>query len=125
MFAPSGLRGRNVEDVHELEEKGLLMSRQSSGTGSDRGVGVRGLSLVEKEKEKERDRAKEKGKGKDKGRLEMVAQDEDGPVGLNNRRDRNAFILLVVLCEWDSPCFCPFSPATLSGCADTSQICKR
>ncbi|RSH94847.1 hypothetical protein EHS25_004653 [Saitozyma podzolica] len=99
MFAPSGLRGRNVEDVHELEEKGLLMSRQSSGTGSDGGTGVRGLSLVEKEKEKERDRAKEKGKGKgkDKGRLEMVTQDEDGPVGLNNRRDRNAFILLVVL----------------------------
>jgi hypothetical protein len=111
MFAPSGLRGRNVEDVHELEEKGLLMSRQSSGTGSDGGTGVRGLSLVEKEKEKERDRAKEKGKGKgkDKGRLEMVTQDEDGPVGLNNRRDRNAFILLVVLCKWELPCSCPWS----------------
>lgn len=122
MFAPSGLRGRNVEDVHELEEKGLLMSRQSSGTGSDGGAGVRGLSLVEKEKEKERDRAKEKGKGKDKGRLEMVTQDEDGPVGLNNRRDRNAFILLVVLCKLKLPCSCAFSPAAWSSLTPSRSV---
>jgi hypothetical protein len=35
---------------------------------------------------------------KAKGRVEKVVMEEDGGSGLSNRRDRDAFVLLIVLC---------------------------
>jgi hypothetical protein len=79
----TGLRGRNVEDVSELEEKGLLRHVDYDDDGSERET-------------RRRDKGKEK-----ETRVERVADYSDGSdEGLNNPRDRNAFALLVLLCEF-------------------------
>lgn len=81
MFQHETLRGRNVEDLGELEEKGLL--RRTSSSSSREGV---------------EDGFRKRGKEKEV-RVERVIEREDGEVtGLNNPRDRQAFALLVVLC---------------------------
>ena len=72
----TGLRGRNIEDTGELEEKGLL--RHAEGDMS---------SLTREDK------------GNKEVRMEKVDYGyEEGAEGLNNPRDRNAFALLVLLC---------------------------
>ena len=82
MLPATSLRGRNIEDLGELEEKGLLRRTGSVNDGDsvdDDGVRRRG-------KDKE-------------SRLEKVSNGiEDEVTGLNNPRDRQAFALLVVLC---------------------------
>ncbi|WWD16354.1 hypothetical protein CI109_100780 [Kwoniella shandongensis] len=82
------LRGRNVEDLNDVEEKGLLMRRTDSSE-SEGGMQSR------------RRRGKEREEG---GRLEQIVLDdggeqEEGGGGLTSRRDKEAFALLVVLCE--------------------------
>ncbi|CAD6589699.1 MAG: hypothetical protein TREMPRED_005478 [Tremellales sp. Tagirdzhanova-0007] len=80
MLPPVTLRGRNIEDLGELEEKGLLRRTSSLNDGDSVDDGVRR-------------------RGKDKeSRLEKVSDgSEDEVTGLNNPRDRQAFALLVVL----------------------------
>lgn len=75
----SGVRGRNVEDVQEWEEKGLL-SRRMSRPGSADGYQLN---------------------GKEKGQMSFEASPdpEEGGAGLSSKRDREAFALLVVLCK--------------------------
>jgi len=77
----SGLRGRNVEDMSQLEEEGLL--RKVDGEASE----TNGWREV-------------KGSGKEH-RVERVLDYglNEGDEGLNNPRDRNAFALLVLLCK--------------------------
>jgi hypothetical protein len=81
----SGLRGRNVEDTSLLEEEGLLRRVDSdlSEKGSRRGGG----KLKEKEDRVERV-------------LDYGGSEVDE--GLNNPRDRNAFALLILLCELET-----------------------
>ncbi|KAK4686170.1 hypothetical protein P7C73_g3958, partial [Tremellales sp. Uapishka_1] len=77
----SSLRGRNVEDMEELEERGLLMRRESNT--SDEGTRKRSTH------------------GGTNGKVVVVdklqLEEEKLGEGLNNRRDREAFGLLVVL----------------------------
>ena len=82
MLPNKSMRGRNLEDLGELEEKALLR-RISDGDMSDDGV---------------RRRGKERGL-----RYEKVVELDEGSSGegLNNPRDRQAFALLVVLCQYD------------------------
>lgn len=80
----STLRGRNVEDTMELEEKGLLMRRTPT------------RSREQSPDYKSSPSEKGKGKGKET-RLEKVVMHEELGEGLNNKRDREAFALLVVL----------------------------
>ncbi len=87
MFPATTLRGRNIEDIGELEEKGLL--RASSRDSSEDGMRRRG---------KEKEVRVEK----------MVDGEGHEAVGLNNPRDRQAFALLVVLCEFARPPLCAF-----------------
>lgn len=75
----SGVRGRNVENVQEWEEKGLL-SRRMSRPGSTDGYELEG---------------KEKGQAT----FEASPGPEEGGAGLSSKRDREAFALLVVLCK--------------------------
>lgn len=70
----NALRGRNVEDIGDLEEKGLLRHASDdnlSGSGS--------------------------------GRLEKLEIEEKYEPGLKSKRDQQAFALLVVLCASPSP----------------------
>ncbi|KAK8861723.1 hypothetical protein IAR55_002546 [Kwoniella newhampshirensis] len=82
------LRGRNVEDLNDVEEKGLLMLRTGSEESEE------GVSSPRKRKGKEREIG---------GRLEQIVLDdgdeEGSGAGLTSRRDKEAFALLVVLCE--------------------------
>lgn len=72
-----GLRGRHLEDVNDFEEKGLL-KREDEGVGLGDGVRDKLLS----------------------GMVRVERDDEEfSSGGLDNRRDREAFALLVVLCE--------------------------
>lgn len=78
----NALRGRNVEDIGDLEEKGLLRR-----TSDDKGSGSGGA------------------------RFEKVDTEERYEPGLKSKRDQQAFALLVVLCEspflLDVPSCCP------------------
>lgn len=85
----SGLRGRNVEDVNALEEEGLLKRVDIDDEGYDEKTRLTPRSLKGKEKETRVERVLDYGAN-------------EGDEGLNNPRDRNAFALLVLLCE------CPF-----------------
>ena len=77
-----------MEDIHELEEKGLLRR------------GSRSVEHSRDRWENGHGRENEKGKGKEM-RLEKVTMtlEEQGGVGLSSKRDREAFALLVVLCK--------------------------
>lgn len=83
----TGMRGRNVEDLGELEEKGLLRrkspDKESNGLSSPRLR--RGQGSVRAEKE---------------GSLERIILDEgkEGE-GLTSTRDKQAFALLILLCK--------------------------
>ncbi len=69
-----------MEDISELEEKGLLRRTSS--------------------REESEDRVRRRGKEKEM-RVEKVVDSEGEEVlGLNNPRDRQAFALLVVLCRF-------------------------
>ena len=74
----TALRGKNIEDLGEIEEKGLLR-RTTSVDLTDDGVRRRG-----KEREV---------------RLERVADGMEEGAGLSSRRDKEAFALLVLLCK--------------------------
>lgn len=74
------IRPRNVEDINELEEKGLLrrVDDDSQDTSPTR----------------------RRAKGKEKEtRLEKVPVETDYSTGLTTRRDKQAFALLVLLCK--------------------------
>jgi hypothetical protein len=79
----SALRGRNIEDMGDLEEKGLLMRREGSGSVSATGAGSPRKRSISG------------------GRFERVELDDDGEkhsgAGLKSKRDQQAFTLLVVL----------------------------
>jgi PAT family acetyl-CoA transporter-like MFS transporter 1 len=84
MIANTTLRGRTLEDLGELEEKGLLR-RTSSREVPDVSA-----------------RRRDKGKEKEKvdGWLEVRRDgEEDKGEGLTSTRDKQAFALLVLLCE--------------------------
>lgn len=98
----TGLRGRNVEDLAELEEQGLLTHRRdtsrdmsarlarpgyTNGHGNGSGMEKRRISPPRETRLQEHF-----------DRPEKVVQ-EDFQEGLNNPRDRHAFALLVLLCE--------------------------
>ncbi|WVW82044.1 hypothetical protein I302_104049 [Kwoniella bestiolae CBS 10118] len=85
------LRGRNIEDMNELEEKGLLMRREVSSDSVDENVNSprRRSNKSGKEKEKERDRF-EKVELLDGDRYEEDGEGE----GLTSPRDKKAFALL-------------------------------
>lgn len=68
-------RSKNIEDVNDMEEKGLY--RTYSNSSLDGGVKDRLLD--------------------EKSRGERIPSEE--PQGLSSRRDKEAFALLVVLCE--------------------------
>jgi hypothetical protein len=70
---------KNIEDVNDIEEKGLYRTNSNSSTRSDRGNDVREKLLAERQRE-ERSLSVEK-------------------EGLNSKRDKEAFALLVVLCK--------------------------
>lgn len=85
MIPSASLRGRTLEDLGELEEKGLLR-RNPSGEALDSGT-------------RRRDKGKEKEKGGN-GWLEVRRDgEEDTGEGLTSTRDKQAFALLVLLCE--------------------------
>ena len=67
-------RSKNIEDVNDIEEKGLYRT-YSKGTG-DRDDDVREKLLAERERSPSVERE-----------------------GLNSKRDKEAFALLVVLCK--------------------------
>ncbi|OCF73566.1 hypothetical protein I204_05409 [Kwoniella mangroviensis CBS 8886] len=88
------LRGRNLEDLNELEEKGLLMRREMSAESIEDHVNSPRRRNPPKGKEKE----------KDKDRYERVElldrdryQEEEEGEGLTSPRDKKAFALLVLL----------------------------
>lgn len=70
MLSGNALRGRNVEDVGDLEEKGLLRRTGSQDSSSAF-----------------------------KGGLEKLEIEEKYEPGLKSKRDQQAFALLVVLCK--------------------------
>jgi hypothetical protein len=74
---------KNIEDVNDIEEKGLYRTNSNSSNRSDRGDGVREKLLAERQRD-ERSPSVEK-------------------EGLNSKRDKEAFALLVVLCKLMSP----------------------
>lgn len=74
------IRPRNVEDINELEEKGLLRRVDDDSP--------------------EPSPTRRRGKGKEKEtRLEKVLAEEEYSTGLTTRRDKEAFALLVLLCK--------------------------
>ncbi|EIW66512.1 hypothetical protein TREMEDRAFT_34926 [Tremella mesenterica DSM 1558] len=80
----SGLRGRNIEDLGDVEEKGLLKRSDSSNSNRSEKTG----SLKGKERERSL------------GVLEKVDIEQDAQKGgLSSKRDKQAFALLVLLCE--------------------------
>jgi len=84
MIPSSKLRGRNIEDIGEIEEKGLLrrMESNESADGSTR--------------------RRDKGKEKERNGWIQVNQDEGEAEGegLVSTRDKQAFALLVLLCKY-------------------------
>ncbi|ORY21433.1 acetyl-coenzyme A transporter 1-domain-containing protein [Naematelia encephala] len=84
MNEKGGLRGRNVEDLLEMEEKGLLMRRTTSRDGSESGRPLSPGQRMGQEKERET-------------RLEKIEFPQEQSAGLDNPRDRQAFALLVLL----------------------------
>jgi len=70
---------KNIEDVNDMEEKGLYRTNSNSSNRSDRGDDVREKLLAERQRD-ERSPSVEK-------------------EGLNSKRDKEAFALLVVLCK--------------------------
>jgi hypothetical protein len=70
---------KNIEDVNDIEEKGLYRTNSNSSIRSDRGNDVREKLLAERQRD-ERSPSVEK-------------------EGLNSKRDKEAFALLVVLCK--------------------------
>jgi hypothetical protein len=70
---------KNIEDVNDFEEKGLYRTNSSSSTRSNRGDDLREKLLAERQRD-ERSPSVEK-------------------EGLNSKRDKEAFALLVVLCK--------------------------
>ena len=70
---------KNIEDVNDIEEKGLYRTNSNSSNRSDRGDDVREKLLAERQRD-ERSPSVEK-------------------EGLNSKRDKEAFALLVVLCK--------------------------
>lgn len=81
----NGLRGRTIEDLNDLEEKGVLLSDRQNGDGQGSPGMVRRVSSRDSGKEVLREKS-----------LEIESFEGSG---LNNKRDREAFGLLVVLCE--------------------------
>ncbi|RXK40477.1 acetyl-CoA transporter [Tremella mesenterica] len=78
----SGLRGRNIEDLGDVEEKGLLKRSDSSNSNRSEKTG----SLKGKERERSL------------GVLEKVDIEQDAQKGgLSSKRDKQAFALLVLL----------------------------
>jgi hypothetical protein len=98
----SGLRGRNVEDLGELEEKGLLRRKSPDRGQSQERMGMEGMGSP-------RRRAAGSGKGVGSGEkgkevvFERIKLDEkeehEGGGGLTSTRDKQAFALLVLLCK--------------------------
>ncbi|WVQ78639.1 hypothetical protein IAT38_000726 [Cryptococcus sp. DSM 104549] len=85
----STIRPRNIEDLNELSEQGLLMRRTDSSDGEDGNGGSA--------------RRRRAGKEKEGGeRLEKISLEEEvehgSGAGLTSRRDKEAFALLVLLC---------------------------
>jgi len=70
---------KNIEDVNDIEEKGLYRTYSNDSNRSDRGDGVRDKLLPERQRD-ERSPSVEK-------------------EGLHSKRDKEAFALLVVLCK--------------------------
>jgi hypothetical protein len=70
---------KNIEDVNDIEEKGLYRTNSNSSIRSNRGDDVREKLLAERQRD-ERSPSVEK-------------------EGLNSKRDKEAFALLVVLCK--------------------------
>nr|XP_019014711.1 uncharacterized protein I206_00797 [Kwoniella pini CBS 10737]OCF53492.1 hypothetical protein I206_00797 [Kwoniella pini CBS 10737] len=85
------LRGRNIEDLNELEEKGLLMKRELSSS-----------SIEESNNNLNSPRRRKSGKARETSfeKLNLVDSTEeyDGG-GLSSPRDKKAFALLVLLSD--------------------------
>lgn len=99
MYSPlnekAGLRGRNVEDLDDFQEKGMLRP----STGQD---GVENGLLSPR-------RRAGKGKELDVEKIQDFSEVDEGEArGLGNPRDRQAFALLILLCE--RICGVHFSP---------------
>ena len=84
MFRVDGaaLRGRNIEDLNDVEEKGLMRRSNSSTSGLEDEDGV----------------MRRKGKERDEAMYERAMEADEMSEGLTSRRDREAFALLVLLC---------------------------
>ncbi|WRT63922.1 uncharacterized protein IL334_000849 [Kwoniella shivajii] len=81
------LRGRNVEDMNDIEEKGLLR---------------REISITDDEDTISSPRRRRS--GKEKERFEKIELDEEGESeGLSSKRDKEAFALLVLLYKKADP----------------------
>jgi hypothetical protein len=70
---------KNIEDVNDIEEKGLYRTYSNGSNRSDRGDDVREKLLAERQRDE---------------RSPSVERE-----GLNSKRDKEAFALLVVLCK--------------------------
>ena len=90
IFPSKTLRGRNLEDLGELEEKGLLRRTSSSSSSGEAGL-EDGVRRRGKEKESRVERV-----------METALHTHEEVLGLNNPRDRQAFGLLVILCKYFS-----------------------
>jgi len=81
----TALRGRNMEDLGDLEEQGLLMRREGSGSSAAAGT-PRHRNVSEKEPAVQFEK------------VDLVNDDEKVVgAGLKSKRDQQAFALLVVL----------------------------
>lgn len=70
---------KNIEDVNDIEEKGLYRTYSNESTRSSKGDDVREKLLAERQRDE---------------RSPSVERE-----GLNSKRDKEAFALLVVLCK--------------------------
>lgn len=98
----SGLRGRNVEDISELEEKGLLRRRSEDRDDSTPPQSMRsGVSSPRRRVITQASFRGEKGGQTGFERIVLDDKDEQGESGqgLSSKRDKQAFALLVLLCE--------------------------
>jgi PAT family acetyl-CoA transporter-like MFS transporter 1 len=91
----SGLRGRNVEDMSELEEKGLLRRRSPEREGESGSSSPRRRVPVSTGRG-------EKGGQVSYERIVLDEKEEEGS-GLSSTRDKQAFALLILLCKSAHP----------------------
>lgn len=106
----SGMRGRNVEDISELEEKGLLRRRDSPDGQESRENVKEGMGSPRRRVVLQ---PRARGEKSSQASFEKIVLDEredhGASQGLSSKRDKQAFALLILLCESARRHFCPYA----------------